>query len=248
MSRLLLASDFDGTLAAIREQPEEVMMDPEALQLLREASSNPDVAVALISGRDVDDLRRRAGDLRAWYSGSHGHEIVAPDGTKIRSATPWKGIPPREWLDRVTSAGFRVEPKRFGMALHWRGVEGIDHSHPIVRDFEQWAGSEGLAVIRGRCVSEASTGESSKEDVLRTLAERTGAQQIIYAGDDLTDFAALGFAASRGRGFLVASDERPEAPPPGVETVASREELLRSFASVLEGLGVGFRGSGSSRP
>ena len=248
MSRLLLASDFDGTLAAIREQPEEVVIDPAALQLLREASANPDVAVALISGRDVDDLRRRAGDLPVWFSGSHGHELVAPDGTKVRSANPWEGVPPRTWLVRVTSAGLRIEPKRFGMALHWRGVGGVDHAHPIVRDFEEWAGSEGLAVIRGRCVSEASTGESSKEEVLRVLAEQTGAQQIIYAGDDLTDFAALGFAASRGRGFLVASAERPEAPPPGVETVASREELLRSLASVLDSLGVGLRGSGSSRP
>ncbi|HEU5162432.1 MAG TPA: trehalose-phosphatase, partial [Thermoanaerobaculia bacterium] len=241
MTRLLLASDFDGTLAPIREQPEEVAIDPEALQLLREASENPEIVVALISGRDVDDLRRRAGDLRAWYSGSHGHEIVAPDGSKFRAATPWKGVPPRAWLDRATSAGFRVEPKRCGMALHWRGIAGIDHSHPLVLDFEQWAGSEGLTVIRGRCVSEASSGSSSKEEVLRTLAAQTGAEQIVFAGDDLTDFAALGFAASRGRGFLVASEERPERPPAGVETVASREELLRSFASVLAALGVGSR-------
>ncbi|HSN69718.1 MAG TPA: hypothetical protein VLV48_10760 [Thermoanaerobaculia bacterium] len=123
-----------------------------------------------------------------------------------------------------------------------------DHSHPLVADFEEWAGSEGLAVIRGRCVSEACTGESSKEEVLRAIAAQTGAEQIVYAGDDLTDFAALGFAASKGRAFLVASDERPEPPPPGVETVGSREELLRAFASVLAGHGTGVGGSESSLP
>lgn len=238
MTRLLLASDFDGTLAAIRDQPEEVVIDPEALQFFRSAALRDEVAVALISGRDVDDLRRRTGELPVWYSGSHGHEIVAPDGSTIRSATPWKGVPPRPWLDRATAAGFRLEPKRFGIALHWRGLAGVDQDHPLVAQFEEWARAEKLAIIHGRCVSEASSGGGSKENVLRTLVEETGADRIVYAGDDLTDFAALGFAASRGGGFLVASDERPEVPPAGVETVRSREELLRRFASVLEELGV----------
>lgn len=234
MTQLLLASDFDGTLAPIREQPEEVAMDPEALRLLRGAATQPGVAVALISGRDVDDLRRRAADLKIWYSGSHGHEIVGPDGEAVRTAAPWKGLPPRDWLERATSAGLRLEPKRFGVALHWRGVRGIDTSHRLVAAFEAWARGEGLSIIRGRCVSEASSGGASKEDVLRILVERTGAERIVYAGDDLTDFDALRFAATRGRGFLVASDERPEAPPEGVETVRSREELLRNFAEILE--------------
>lgn len=236
MTRLLLASDFDGTLAPIREQPEEVAIDPEALALLRAASARDGVEVALISGRDVDDLRRRAAGLRAWYSGSHGQEIVGPDGGKIRTATPWKGLPPRSWLDRATVAGLRLEPKRFGIALHWRGIPGIDPDHPLVVEFERWAEGEGLSIIRGRCVSEAAAGGGSKENVLRILAERTGAGRIVYAGDDLTDFPALAFAAARGRAFLVASDERPEDPPPGVARVRSREELLRNFESVLEEL------------
>ncbi len=234
MTRLLLACDFDGTLAAIREQPEEVAIDPEALALLRDASARPGVEVALVSGRDVDDLRRRATDLRAWYSGSHGHEIVAPDGEKVRTGEPWRGLPPRPWLDRATDAGLRLEPKRFGLALHWRGVQAIDSDHPLVLEFERWAEEEGLAVIRGRCVTEASTGAASKDVVLRLLLDRTAADQIVYAGDDLTDFPALAFAAARGRAFLVASDERPEDPPPGVVTVRSREELLRNLASVIE--------------
>jgi trehalose 6-phosphate phosphatase len=237
MKKLLLASDFDGTLAAIRDHPEEVVIDPEALQFLRAAARRDEVAVALISGRDVDDLRRRSGTLAAWYSGSHGHEIVAPDGSVVRSAAPWKGVPPRAWLDRATAAGFRLEPKRFGIALHWRGLAGVGADHPLVREFEEWARDADLAIIHGRCVSEASRGGGSKEDVLRTLAEKTGADRIVYAGDDLTDFPALGYAASRGRAFLVASGERPEAPPRGVETVRSREDLLRHLASVLEQTG-----------
>ncbi|HEY0788425.1 MAG TPA: trehalose-phosphatase [Thermoanaerobaculia bacterium] len=236
MTRLLLASDFDGTLAPIREQPEEVAIDPEALALLRTASTRDGVEVALISGRDVDDLRRRADGLRAWYSGSHGQEIVAPDGAKVRTGTPWKGLPPRSWLDRATGAGLRLEPKKFGVALHWRGIPRIDTDHPLVVEFERWAEGEGLSIIRGRCVSEASAGGGSKENVLRVLAARTGAGRIVYAGDDLTDFPALAFAAAHGRAFLVSSEERAEDPPRGVERVRSREELLRSFENVLEEL------------
>ncbi len=235
-TRLLLASDFDGTVAPIREQPEEVAIDPEALRLLRSAAARRGVAVALVSGRDVDDLRRRAEGLPAWYSGSHGHELVAPDGGRVRTATPWRGVPPRAWLESATTAGLRLEPKKYGVALHWRGVAGIDPDHPLVTEFETWARGEGLAIIRGRSVSEASIGGATKEDVLRLLLERTMADRIVYAGDDLTDFAALAFAATRGRAFLVLSDERPEPPPEGVKTVRSREELLRNLATVLDEL------------
>jgi hypothetical protein len=52
-----------------------------------------------------------------------------------------------------------------------------------------------------------------------------GATRVVYAGDDLTDFGALRFAAEHGRAVFVASSERE--PPPGVTVVASLRELFR---------------------
>lgn len=231
--RLLLASDFDGTLAGIRDEPDAVVIDPEALEVLGSAASDPLVALAIVSGRDLSDLRPRLGGLRAWMSGSHGQELVDPDGRSVRTAEPWKGHPDAKWVERATAAGLRLEPKRFGVAIHWRGVSSITASHPLVAEFERWAAGEGLEVIHGRCVAEASRSGASKRAILETLLELTGAPRLLYAGDDLTDFPALELAATRGRGFFIPSAERSEPPPAGVEVVAGREELIRRFREEL---------------
>ncbi|HVR42384.1 MAG TPA: trehalose-phosphatase [Thermoanaerobaculia bacterium] len=233
MTRLLLASDFDGTLAPIHPDPDAVRIDPRALELLRGAAQMERVQLALVSGRDVDDLRARAGGLPAWYSGSHGLEIVAPDGSRVKTTEPWSGRPDPDWLQRASAAGLRLEPKRYGIGVHWRGAAGIDESHPLIRELEEWAAARGLSLIHGRMVVEASVAGSTKRDVLAFLADRTGAERIVYAGDDLTDFPALELAATRGRGLFVASAERPEGAPPGVETVRDRDELLAAFEQEL---------------
>ncbi|MFN2237945.1 MAG: trehalose-phosphatase [Thermoanaerobaculia bacterium] len=234
MGLLLLASDFDGTLAPIRHDPESVRIDPRALDLLRRAQGVDQIAVALISGRDSDDLRSRAGGLDVWYSGSHGHEIVAPGGKRIRGAEPWSGSPPQAWLEEAGRAGIRLERKRFGVAAHWRGLPDVDADHPLIRRFEHWAEAEGLEIIRGRAVAEASVAGASKNQVLRWLAEHLDAKRILYAGDDLTDFAALTFAASRGRGFFVASPERKEQPEGEVERIEGLDALLAAFEEEIE--------------
>ena len=233
MTRLLLASDFDGTLAALQTDPTRVTIDPLAYALLREAADTPAVEVAVISGRDLGDLRERTAGLRCWLSGSHGHEIMSPAGELIQKGEAWRGSLDRDWETRARAAGFRLEPKRFGVGLHWRDVSGIDESHPLIGEFESWAGGHGLSLVRGRCVVEASIGGASKETVLGILLQRTGASRLLYAGDDLTDFPALGFAAAHGRGWLIASAERPEEPPPEVERVESRDELLKRFREEL---------------
>ena len=48
---------------------------------------------------------------------------------------------------------------------------------------------------------------------------------MVYAGDDVTDFGPLKFAAESGRALFVASSERE--PPPGVTVVGSFRELFR---------------------
>ena len=59
---------------------------------------------------------------------------------------------------------------------------------------------------------------------MRWLARAIGVSRVIYAGDDITDFGALQFAAEKGRGVFVASRER--VPPDGVTVVRSFRQLF----------------------
>jgi trehalose 6-phosphate phosphatase len=224
---LLLASDFDGTLAPINLDPESVAIDPTLAEVLSRASAHPSVVVAVISGRDVDDLEKRLETIECWMSGSHGLEVIGPDRAKARRLPPETASLPEYLTQSFRAAELRLEPKRFGVALHWRDVPGITDDHPLVGEFESWARETGLEIVRGRAVSEARRPGGGKLEALQELAAITGATRVVFAGDDLTDFPALQWAAGRGRGLFLASDERQ--PPPGVEVVASRKELAEIF-------------------
>lgn len=223
---LLLAADFDGTLAEISVDPDAATLDPQFGAFLRRAVEIEGVEVAIISGRDLDDLSARVRNIPAYLSGSHGLEIKGPGGASLREATPLDVRLDPQIEREATRIGIRVERKRHGISMHWRGLP-IDSHHPLLASFRDWATSNNLDLIRGRRVLEARIPGGGKEDALRFLAATTEAQRVVYAGDDLTDYAALGFAAARGRAYFVTSNER-EAP--SIATgLRSRDDLLRCF-------------------
>ena len=221
---MLLAFDFDGTLAAIRDDPAKVEMERGAAQLLDEATHVRGVTVAILSGRDARDVAARAASPGAYIIGSHGLEILGPGGGVVRDTPPLDAKIAPALEDEIYASGLRLEKKKHAIALHWRGVP-YPAVAPLVDAFRGWARNIGLTVIEGRCVAEARLPGGGKEEALRWLAHAVGATQVVYAGDDSTDFGPLRFAAERGRAVFMASGERE--PPPGVTVVGSFRELFQ---------------------
>lgn len=231
--QLLIASDFDGTLARIVDDPAAAAGDEDLVALLTLATGLPSVAVAIVSGRDVDDLLARVPIDGAWYAGSHGREVRRPDGTWLERQPPLGGNPPADVVERLRARGFRLEPKKFGIALHWRTLEGVDDHDPDILLFERWAADQGLEVIRGRRVAEARAAGADKRAAIEKIAGELSPARIVYAGDDLTDFAALELAASRGRALFLESPEREPPGIPQLEMVPDRNSLLKIFADEI---------------
>lgn len=221
---LLLAFDFDGTLAPIHEDPSAVALDRGAAALLAETTRMEGVVVAIVSGRDAGDLAGRVDAASAYLIGSHGLEILAPGGRLIRDVPPLALELESDLSREIAASGLRLETKKHALALHWRGVP-FEAIAPVVEMFRGWAENEELDVIEGRCVIEARRPGNGKEEALRWLARAVGAHRVVYAGDDVTDFGPLKFAAENGRALFVASGER--MPPPGVTIVGSFRELFR---------------------
>jgi len=182
------------------------------------------VVVAVVSGRDAHDLAARVNAPGAYLISSHGLEIHAPGGLLVRDV-PALSIELHSDLGReIAASGLRLESKKHALALHWRGIP-YEAIAPVADLFRQWATDARLDVIEGRCVVEARRPGGGKEEALRWLARAVGAGRVVYAGDDLTDFGPLRFAADHGRAVFVASGERE--PPPGVTVVGSLRELFR---------------------
>lgn len=191
----LIALDFDGTLAPLVDDPMDSRMLPEARKALLELGGLSGVSVALVSGRAIDSLRVVAEPSDDWYLvGSHGGEIVPPGMHHLYTAH--SRVPAD--LDQAFSdvvADYpctRLERKAFGLALHTRGVDAAVASRAEASARLVCESFEGNLRIRtGHGILECSVLEATKADGITALREATGAEAILFAGDDMTDEDAI---------------------------------------------------------
>jgi trehalose 6-phosphate phosphatase len=81
---LLLASDYDGVLARLRDDPATAVLEPGIADLLDRLVAVEGVTVALVSGRGVEDLRRTSGLTGPFrWVGSHGAEFDGPPAAEL---------------------------------------------------------------------------------------------------------------------------------------------------------------------
>ncbi|EUA52814.1 trehalose-phosphatase [Mycobacterium xenopi 3993] len=118
--------DFDGTLSEIVDDPDAAQLTAGAAEALRLLTAQCPVAV--LSGRDLADVRQRIGLPGIWYAGSHGFELTGPDGEHHQNDEAAATIPV---LQRAAAElgeqlhhipGVVVEHKRFGVAVHYRNA------------------------------------------------------------------------------------------------------------------------------
>src|SRR5437667_345376 len=122
---LALLLDFDGTLAPIAPSPELAVLPDPVRETLRRLAGRRDVLVAVISGRSLDDIRRRVAVDGFVYAGNHGLEMAThglvwtlPEAESTREAIAQICRRLRERLERVT--GVLVEDKGLTASVHYR--------------------------------------------------------------------------------------------------------------------------------
>lgn len=80
--KFALLLDYDGTLAPIAPHPNMTYMTDYTKEALVNISSNPNVFIAIISGRAVDNVKEKVGIENIIFAGNHGLEILYPNGTR----------------------------------------------------------------------------------------------------------------------------------------------------------------------
>lgn len=216
--KLALLLDYDGTLAPIAPHPDLAVIPAETKHILQRLSNISDVYIAVISGRNVNNVKEMVGIEGITYAGSHGLEILHPDGTKFVHPMPTKyqgkvGELLKNLQKEVCKDGAWVENKGALLTFHFR--ETPAHlREPLTTRATKLIEDAGFRAASAHCAIEAkppvqwNKGRASIY-ILRTAfgvdwSERI---RIIYAGDDATDEDAMQALKGMAATFRVTSSQ-----------------------------------------
>ncbi|WP_330331766.1 trehalose-phosphatase [Streptomyces sp. NBC_00536] len=201
--RSVIALDFDGTLAEIVPDPDQARAHPDAVPAL--AALAPRVAsVAVITGRPAGVAVRHGG-----FAGVPGLEhlvVLGHYGAERWDAVTGSVHAPAEhpgvaalraelpgFLDSIGAwRGTWIEEKGRALAVHTRRAADPAAAFDALRGpLAELAARHGLIVEPGRAVLELRPPGMDKGVALSSYLAETGAEAVLYAGDDLGDLAAF---------------------------------------------------------
>ena len=189
--RIALFLDFDGTLVAIADRPDEVQLDLSTRKALMHLDTLLSGAVAIITGREIAAVDRFLDPLRLSIAGVHGLTRRDARGQMHRPAVDGgftsaieKALHP---LLQKHPALF-LEYKYGAVALHYRSHPELEQACIALMEaaVEELAGVE---LKRGKMVVEAKAiGGNKGAAIADYLSEKPFAgRRAVFAGDDVTD-------------------------------------------------------------
>jgi len=181
-SNVLLAFDYDGTLAPIVAEPGRARMRDRTRRLLADVARRYPCVV--ISGRRLDDVTRRLGRIPVWYVfGNFGHEPAAPEHHPTERM--------RDWVQRLTEdlpthRGLVIEEKQYSVTIHYRRVrdkrralEAINQAVTELRDARVMSSPQAVTLL--------PHGGPDKGVALQQARRLFACDTAVYVGDDDTD-------------------------------------------------------------
>jgi trehalose 6-phosphate phosphatase len=211
---LLLASDYDGVLARLRDDPAAAVPEPGVADLLARLAAVDGVTVALVSGRGVEDLQRTSGITGPFrWIGSHGAEFDGPLTGELRAARDELAASLAPLVEAVPGA--RLEVKPAAVAVHVRTVADPEAGRALLERAAA-AGGPHHTAKPGKDVLELAVTDADKGSALLRLRDELGAEAVLYLGDDVTDedgFRALGprdVTVKVGEGETAAAHRLPD--------------------------------------
>jgi trehalose 6-phosphate phosphatase len=216
-SNVLIAFDYDGTLAPIASSPQRARMRARTTHLLSAVAERYPCVV--ISGRLRADIAQRIESIPVWHvAGNHGVEPWGESEIYASRVRAWIQL-----LEEETAghAGVIVEDKTYSVTVHYRHAR---HKRDTIKVITEAARRlKGARVVMGsQAVNILPRGAPDKGVALERARTLLVCDTIIYVGDDETDEAA----------FRAAGPERLLAIRIGVNRHSGARHWLRSQVDI----------------
>jgi trehalose 6-phosphate phosphatase len=201
--------DIDGTILDLAPSPQQVWVPPPLRRTLARIDDLTGSAMALVSGRSLNDIDLIFSPLQLAAIGGHGAEMRASaDATPYLRATPLSAALKRK-LAGVTELGpgILVEDKGYSLALHYRLAPDVAAElHAAVETICAGAPKGTVEILPGKQVVEVKPAGINKAEAVRELMSFPpfAGRNPIFIGDDTTDEPVFGVIAKfGGLGFSV---------------------------------------------
>jgi len=214
---VFLFLDFDGTLSPLAPTPQEAFLPPGVESLIRQLAVLPMVRLAIISGREINDLKKKVGIEGIIYSGNHGLECDDPNilfDAKVDPSMLDQLAEASKKLSQRLSAfpGVVIENKTYSLGVHYRNVPGAQHDRvwqTVESALEPYLTAHQFVLQNGKMVIEVRLNiDWHKGKIVRCLMNQFPGSVPIYIGDDGTDENAFVVVRSLGLAVFVGDDNR----------------------------------------
>lgn len=227
-SQLVVAMDFDGTLAPFSDDPAACRAEAGAMEALDDLANLPGTTVLVISGRNLQQLAGATllDPARAAQAGEPGDGVIRMVGSHGAEAADGPAIAlsdvQRELLGELAqfaeaqakrSPGMWVERKPLSVGLHVRTAEDKAVAADAISEFQEFAlENTTCKVTLGKDILEVAVSQASKGGYMSALLERMSpaADAMVFAGDDTTDETVMAILRE-GRDIGIKVGEGPSA-------------------------------------
>jgi len=234
--------DYDGTLSPIVKHPEDAVLSIEMKKVLEECAAK--FKVAIVSGRDMDDVKNKVGIKNLIYGGSHGFRISGPDGLYMEHEKAAEILPQLDQIEKELNnslngiPGLQLDRKRYAVGIHFRNaaeeevpkiMETVDD---LLERFPEFKKGEGKKIVEIKPDVDWHKGKA-----VYWIMEKLGLADIpkiipIYIGDDLTDEDAFRTLSDKGIGILVGIHKQPTAAKYALKNVYQVQLFLQELSGL----------------
>jgi trehalose 6-phosphate phosphatase len=204
--------DIDGTLLDLAPTPREVWVPPGLAKTLSQLHEKTSGALALVSGRSLNDIDLIFAPEQFPAVGGHGAEMrVSIDSESVAVHAPPMDKELKRRLAAIAkfSPGILLEDKGYSLALHYRLAPHAEKAiYEAVSLIRADLPNAPIEVLPGKCVCEIKHSGFTKATGVRELMTHQPfrGRRPFFIGDDVTDesvFAIMpdfgGLAFSVGR-------------------------------------------------